>query len=213
MAQQGHMHRLIINSLLCSVLLAGVGWAGKPPDIHGGSAKARVAARQFLTENAQKEGVISLPDGLQYRVIDSGSGIKPRPGDRVSVQYRGTLIDGSEFESSYPTGAPSTFWLEHAIPGLQEALLRMEEGAHWEVYIPARLATGKRVAQAGHALVYDVKLNWVIPMDERENPAGEGSEGRAREKAPVALAYFGHGLASVAAGTYPRGERIGADAD
>ena len=82
-------------------------------------------ARQFLAENAKKEGVISLPSGLQYKVIESGSGIKPRPGDRVTVHYRGTLINGSEFEYSYPTGAPAIVWLEDAIPGFQYALASM----------------------------------------------------------------------------------------
>jgi len=76
-------------------------------------------ARQFLAENAKKEGVISLPSGLQYKVIESGRGIKPRPGDRVTVHYRGTLINGHEFENSYPTGAPAIVWLEDAIPGFQ----------------------------------------------------------------------------------------------
>ena len=147
------MCRLIVNIVLFTTLLAGAGWAGNRPDIHGSSAKARAASEQFLAENAKKQSVISLASGLQYRVIDDGSGLKPRRGDRVSVEYRGTLIDDSQFESSYPTGAPSTFWLEDAIPGLQEALLRMQEGAHWEVYIPAPLATGKRIAQAGHVLV------------------------------------------------------------
>ena len=207
------MQRPVINALLCSVLLAGAGWAGEKPDIHGGSAKARAAARQFLAENAKQEGVINLPSGLQYKVIESGSGIKPRPGDRVTVEYRGTLIDGSEFESSYPSGAPGTFWLEDTIPGLREALQRMEEGARWEVYIPAGLAEGKQVARAGHVLVYDVNLISVIPMDASETPGEEVSEGLAREKAPVAFAYLGQGASSAATGMYPRGKRVGPDAD
>ena len=200
-------------TLLSSVLLAGVAWAGETPDIHGSSAKARAAAQQFLAENAQKDGVISLPSGVQYKVLESGSGTKPRPGDRMAVDYRGTLIDGSEFESSYPGGAPAMLWLEDAIPGLQEALRLMKEGAHWEVYIPAAMAEGKEVALAGHVLVYDVNLVSVIPGDVSETPGEEASADLVRDKAPVAFAYLGRRATSAATGMYPRGERVGPDED
>lgn len=112
--------------------------------------KARVAAAEanklegekFLAENAKKEGVITLPSGLQYKVITPGTGPKPTAQDTVTVHYRGTLIDGTEFDSSYQRNAPVSFPLGNVIPGWTEGLQLMQEGAKWELYIPSDLAYG-----------------------------------------------------------------------
>ncbi len=119
--------------------------------------------RVFLGENAGKEGVVTLPSGLQYRVIEPGSGDSPGPQDSVTADYRGTLIDGSEFDSSYKRGQPATFALQGVIPGWTEALQLMRPGAHWELFIPPDLAYGDQGKLAGQTLVFDVKLLSVTP--------------------------------------------------
>lgn len=98
----------------------------------------------FLTENAEKEGVVSLPSGLQYKIVSAGTGPQPGPEDTVSVHYRGTLIDGTEFDSSYKRGQPISFPVTGVIAGWTEALQLMKEGAKWELYIPSELAYGER---------------------------------------------------------------------
>lgn len=99
---------------------------------------------KFLAENANKPGVETLPSGLQYRVITQGNGPKPSANSKVSVHYRGTLINGTEFDSSYSRGAPSNFSLKGVIPGFSEALSRMPQGSKWQVFIPGEMAYGKR---------------------------------------------------------------------
>ncbi len=96
----------------------------------------------FLAENGKKEGVVTLPSGLQYKVISAGEGPKPTTSDTVSVHYRGTLIDGTEFDSSYNRGEPVSFPVTGVIAGWTEALQLMSEGAKWEIYIPSDLAYG-----------------------------------------------------------------------
>ena len=96
----------------------------------------------FLVENAQKEGVVTTDSGLQYKVIKAGEGASPSADDKVSVHYRGTLIDGTEFDSSYSRGQPVSFPVKGVIAGWTEALQLMKEGAKWELYIPSGLAYG-----------------------------------------------------------------------
>jgi FKBP-type peptidyl-prolyl cis-trans isomerase FklB len=98
----------------------------------------------FLAGNKKKEGVKTLPSGLQYKVIKAGKGKKPKPDDSVTTQYRGTLIDGTEFDSSYKRGQPATFKVSGVIPGWTEALQLMEEGAKWQLFVPSNLAYGER---------------------------------------------------------------------
>ena len=113
--------------------------------------EARVAAEarlkqgdSFLAENAKKDGVVTLPSGLQYKVVKAGEGEKPADADAVEVHYRGTLVDGTEFDSSYKRGKPSTFKLAGVIPGMKEALRLMPVGSKWQVVIPPKLAYGAR---------------------------------------------------------------------
>ena len=130
-------------------------------------AKANLEqAQAFLAANANKEGVQTLPSGLQYRVIQAGEGKTPGPGDNVRVQYRGSLIDGTEFDSSYARGKPATFRVNKVIKGWQEALQLMQEGAKWELFIPPGLAYGERgrpkAIPPNSALIFEVELISVL---------------------------------------------------
>lgn len=134
----------------------------------------------FLKKNAERDGVVSLPSGLQYRVITAGSGRQPASQDTVTVHYRGTLIDGTEFDSSYSRNQPATFRADRVIEGWRQALPMMQEGARWELYIPARLAYGERGAgkiPSNSTLVFEVELLAVADSEAEETqPAtGDGS--------------------------------------
>ena len=116
----------------------------------------------FLAENAKKDGVKVLPSGLQYKVVTAGTGKSPGSADSVTVHYRGTLIDGTVFDSSIKRGQPATFPVNGVIKGWTEALQLMKEGAKWQLFIPSDLAYGERGAGANigpHAtLIFDVEL-------------------------------------------------------
>lgn len=116
----------------------------------------------FLAENKKKSGVKELPSGLQYKVVKKGKGKKPAADNTVSVHYRGTLTDGSEFDSSHRRGQPATFKLGSVIKGWQEVLPLMKEGASWQIFVPPQLAYGERGAGAAigpnQALVFDIEL-------------------------------------------------------
>jgi len=119
------------------------------------------AGEAFLAGNAKQDGVVTLPSGLQYRVLETGSGRKPKATDTVTVHYRGTLIDGTEFDSSYSRKQPATFRADRVIDGWREALSLMQEGSKWELFIPARLAYGKRGSgkiPPFSTLVFEVEL-------------------------------------------------------
>jgi len=124
--------------------------------------KNKKEGETFLAENKKKEGVVTLTSGLQYKVIKKGSGKKPKPTDTVTTHYKGTLIDGTEFDSSYKRGQPVSFPVNGVIAGWTEALQLMEEGAKWQLFIPSPLAYGERGAgpQIGpHAtLIFEVEL-------------------------------------------------------
>ncbi|AEG31232.1 FKBP-type peptidyl-prolyl cis-trans isomerase N-terminal domain-containing protein [Thiomicrospira cyclica] len=96
----------------------------------------------FLAENAQKEGVVTLPSGVQYRIIEEGEGPNPTTEDVIIAHYRGELIDGTEFDSSYNRGVPIQFALANVIPGWQEVIQLMQPGATWQVFIPSDMAYG-----------------------------------------------------------------------
>jgi FKBP-type peptidyl-prolyl cis-trans isomerase FklB len=110
------------------------------------SEKNKADGEKFLAENAKKAGVKTLPSGLQYKVITPGKGKTPKASDTVTVHYKGTLIDGTEFDSSYKRGEPASFPVSGVIPGWIEALQLMKEGAKWQLFIPPNLAYGERGA-------------------------------------------------------------------
>jgi FKBP-type peptidyl-prolyl cis-trans isomerase len=126
------------------------------------AAANKDAGDKFLADNKSKPGVITLPDGLQYKVLAEGSGDSPKASDTVSVNYRGTFIDGTEFDSSYKRGQPATFRVGGVIHGWTEALQLMKPGARWQVFIPASLAYGEPGMQPGippnSALIFDLEL-------------------------------------------------------
>jgi len=101
-------------------------------------------ADRFLAENKQKPGIVTLPSGLQYKIIKEGQGSPPGPEDIVTVNYVGRLLDGTEFDSSFKRGRPASFPLTGVIPGWREALQLMKPGSKWELYIPPELAYGER---------------------------------------------------------------------
>ena len=106
----------------------------------------KAAGEKFLKENAKKPGVVTMPSGLQYKVIKVGNGPMPKDTSTVVVNYEGKTIDGKVFDSSYTKKEPVTMRVNQVIPGWTEALLRMPEGSAWEVYIPQNLAYGEREA-------------------------------------------------------------------
>ncbi|MBE0618705.1 MAG: FKBP-type peptidyl-prolyl cis-trans isomerase [Proteobacteria bacterium] len=126
------------------------------------SRESGMAGKIFLGENAKKEGVFSLPSGLQYQVLKEGTGDKtPSATDTVTVQYRGTLIDGTEFDSSYSRGEPATFQLNKVIKGWTEGLQLMKPGAKYKFFIPPQLAYGPRGGgkiPPNSTLIFEVEL-------------------------------------------------------
>src|SRR4030043_683756 len=130
----------------------------------------------FLAENKKKEGVKTLPSGLQYKVIKTGTGKKPKSTDTVTVHYRGTLINGTEFDSSYKRGQPVSFPVSGVIPGWTEALQLMGEGAKWQIFVPSNLAYGERGAgnQIGPnaTLIFEVELISIPQKQEKTDKYG-----------------------------------------
>ena len=120
--------------------------------------KAAAAGATYLAENAKRDGVVTTASGLQYKVSAPGTGRKPTVSDTVTVHYRGTLVDGTEFDSSYKRGAPATFPVSGVIAGWTEALQLMQEGAKYQLVIPPALAYGDRGPLAGQVLIFDVEL-------------------------------------------------------
>lgn len=123
---------------------------------------AKAAGEAFLAENGKKDGVVTLPSGLQYQVLKEGNGKKPSATDQVVCHYEGTLIDGTVFDSSYQRNQPATFGLNQVIPGWTEGVQLMQEGAKYRFFIPYKLAYGERGAGAQippfATLVFDVEL-------------------------------------------------------
>lgn len=126
------------------------------------AAENKKAGDAFLAENKTKEGVVSLPSGLQYKILTAGTGPKPAATDTVVCQYKGTLLDGTEFDSSYKRGQPATFAVGRIIKGWTEALELMPVGSKWQLFIPADLAYGERgaggVIPPNATLIFEVEL-------------------------------------------------------
>ncbi len=125
-------------------------------------AGLKAEGEAFLAENAKKEGVVTLPSGLQYKVLNSGNGATPKATDSVECHYEGRLISGTVFDSSYQRGETATFGVNQVIAGWVEALQLMKEGDKWQLYIPYNLAYGERGAGAQippySTLIFDVEL-------------------------------------------------------
>ncbi len=124
-----------------------------------------VKGQEFLANNKTKDGVVETASGLQYKVITLGTGKKPLATDKVKVHYKGTLIDGTEFDSSYKAGKPVEFPLNGVIPGWTEGLQHMPVGSKYEFYIPAELAYGERAPQTigpNQTLIFEVELLEIV---------------------------------------------------
>ena len=142
----------------------------------------------FLATNKSKTGVVTLPSGLQYKVIQNGDGPKPAANDTVVCNYKGTLIDGTEFDSSYKRGKPATFGVSQVIKGWTEALQLMPVGSKWELYIPPNLAYGERGTPNGgpigpnSTLIFDVELVSIQPKPQPklETPGGQATAPQAQ---------------------------------
>lgn len=123
--------------------------------------KNKAEGASFLATNKNNPGVITLPDGLQYKVLTEGTGKTPAPNDIVTVNYRGTFIDGKEFDSSARAGHPAQFQADHVIRGWTEALSKMKTGSKWELFIPADLAYGE---QGGRSIPPDATLIFEVEL-------------------------------------------------
>ena len=137
--------------VIVSLLLVFIACACTPP-----------TAPEFLPKTAEEEGVIVLPSGLKYQVIKEGTGAKPGLRDTVTMDYHGTLVDGTVYHSSYERGKPVTIQVNRLIKGWSEALTLMQEGSEWKLFIPPELAYGEKgsgqVIGPNEALILDVVL-------------------------------------------------------
>jgi FKBP-type peptidyl-prolyl cis-trans isomerase FklB len=131
------------------------------------SEKNLSAGKSFLAENGKKEGVKMLPSGLEYRIIAEGDGPIPKPDEIVTVHYRGSLLDGTEFDSSYKQGEPVTFPLQGIIAGWSEVLQLMKTGSKWQIFLPPELAYGERspgpAIPPNSTLIFEIELIAVNP--------------------------------------------------
>ena len=143
-------YRFLLLAIILSAPLSGLAQLGL------------IKGEVFLKQNAKKEGVKTLPSGLQIKVIKEGEGRQPKATDKVVVHYRGRLIDGTEFDSSYKRGQPAEFAVNGVIKGWTEGLQLLKEGGKAELYVPANLAYGSRGAGGligpEEALVFEVEL-------------------------------------------------------
>jgi FKBP-type peptidyl-prolyl cis-trans isomerase FklB len=184
-----------------SILLRGLkdGLAGSKPLLTDDEARASMVALQtdlrkkqeekmlvqgeankkigeaFLAENKAKDGVVTLPSGLQYKILTDGTGAKPTAADTVVCNYKGTLLDNTEFDSSYKRGQPATFPVSGVIKGWTEALQLMPVGSKWQLFIPSDLAYGARGGPGGGigpnaTLVFEVELMSIQPKAEVQTP-------------------------------------------
>lgn len=158
---------MIRKLIICAaVALALVGCHKNLPDQSS-------QAQAFMAQNAKQAGVVTLPSGLQYKIVRSGpaDGLKPKLGDEVKVNYEGKLIDGTVFDSSYERGVPAAMPLNGLIKGWQEALQLMRPGDEWVLYVPPELGYGSEGAGGtippGAALIFRIELLGVLPGEGR----------------------------------------------
>jgi len=145
------------------------------------SARNRAEGQAFLETNKKRSGVVSLPSGLQYEVLRAGSGAKPAADDAVKVHFRGTLMDGTVFDSSFDRGQPIVVRPDTTIPAWIEALPNMSVGAKWKLFVPADLGYGDRPAEnipPGSTLIFEVELLSIEPKGEQKAPGSDESPGQ-----------------------------------
>jgi FKBP-type peptidyl-prolyl cis-trans isomerase FklB len=159
------------------------------------TARNQAAAKDFLTRNGHEKGVVTTASGLQYKIIAVGDKSAPdvKPTDKATVEYRGKLVDGTEFDSSYSRGQPATFPVDGVIKGWQEALVLMKPGAKWQLFIPPELAYGdnpRPKIPGGSLLIFDVNLvsaeAAAPPPAAAAPPAKVAPSAPASKKAPAA---------------------------
>lgn len=145
----------IFTALLIGFTMFSIANATTPEE----SKKAGV---EFLAKNAKKDKIVTTASGLQYQILVEGKGASPKATDKVTVHYKGTLLDGTEFDSSYKHGAPATFPLDHVIKGWTEGVQLMKEGAKYKFFIPSELAYGEqgagRAVGPNETLIFEVEL-------------------------------------------------------
>ncbi|HWF04866.1 MAG TPA: FKBP-type peptidyl-prolyl cis-trans isomerase [Candidatus Angelobacter sp.] len=153
-------------------------------------AKAKqeeAASKEFLSANKGKEGVVTLPSGLQYKILKAGTGPKPAASDTVVCNYRGTLVNGTEFDSSYKRGEPAEFGVNRVIKGWTEALQLMPVGSKWQLFIPSDLAYGEHAPPnsgigPNATLIFEVEL---LSIKDKTPPAAAPAPAAAPDKAPA----------------------------
>ena len=161
--KKGSVTKLWVGLGALSLLAAGVAWAGTRNQVAMGDPAA------FLASNKDRSGVVTTASGLQYEVIEQGSGIRPGPADMVLVEYEGRLLDGTVFDASAKQGGPVPLPVGGVIPGWTEALMLMQKGAKYRLWIPPELAYGPQGAGGGvippnAVLDFDVTLVDVAPQ-------------------------------------------------
>ena len=130
--------------------------------------KFRAEGKAFLEENAKKEGIVTLPSGLQYAIIEKGTGQQPTLEDTVTIRYHGTPVGGDKVDNSQIGSEPVTIALANVIPGWKEALPLMKEGAKWRLFVPPDLAFGERGPLGDRTIIYDVELLDFNPQQPKE---------------------------------------------
>jgi FKBP-type peptidyl-prolyl cis-trans isomerase FklB len=142
--------------------------------------KNKSEGEAFLATNKSKDGVVTLPSGLQYKILTAGTGPKPTASDSVKCNYRGTLINGTEFDSSYKRGQPATFAVGQVIKAWTEALQLMPVGSKWQLFVPSSLAYGERGAGAeigpNATLIFEVELLSIEEKAKGEKSKDDKSE-------------------------------------
>jgi FKBP-type peptidyl-prolyl cis-trans isomerase FklB len=146
------------------------------------AAANKTEGEAFLAANKSKDGVVTLPSGLQYKILTAGTGPKPTASDSVKCNYKGTLIDGKEFDSSYKRGQPATFAVGQVIKGWTEALQLMPVGSKWQLFVPSSLGYGERGAGAeigpNASLIFEVEL---LSIEEKATDA-KSKDDKSQEK-------------------------------
>ncbi|KQV56119.1 MULTISPECIES: FKBP-type peptidyl-prolyl cis-trans isomerase [unclassified Caulobacter] len=166
--------RFFAPLVLAAAMAAGAAHAqvqpSAPPQLNAGPSAAALAGKAFLEKNAKAPGVVTLPSGLQYKVVTSGAKDAPSPklGDIIKVHYEGKLLDGTVFDSSFARGKPAIMPADGLIPGWLEALPKMKVGDEWTLYIPSDLAYGSRdmgEIPPDSVLVFRLQLLGMLAVD------------------------------------------------